>query len=145
MHSVTKSTPSLATTLHAAAQHVSALTAGPNSGGGPTTNVKIPSTAQSILEYEMEIVTNAMKKQRMRTHASSNEHHDRSHSPEPSLLDLSSDSSLEWEQLEPRESITIVQEISERILSDLLISTVSVLKNIHNKRSSVTFQEQMSL
>jgi hypothetical protein len=139
-------TPTLGQSLAMAAAHVAALTAG--AATAPTPNVKLPSVGQSVLDHEMAIVQRVMDgwnaTKSSSASATSSVDESRPHSPEPSLLDLSTDSSDEWEQLEPRESIRLVSELADKLLSDLLLSTCSVLKKIHNKRSTSSFQEQMS-
>jgi len=59
------------------------------------------------------------------------------------LLDLSLDSSGEWDALEARESIAVVDELADLLLADLLASAGSCLKSLHNSRSSSLFQEQL--
>ena len=133
MHVVTKRTPTLGKALAVAAEHVAALTAGPSNGQPPAANVKIPSTAQSVLEYEMGIVTRALHPEQADEVVST--------PAGVSLLDLSCDSALEWEQFEPRGAISLVEEIADHLLGELLISTVSVLRHMQAKRSSLNFAE----
>lgn len=184
MRSISSETPSLSRALALASAHALSLSAGNGSGSASSTpNVKIPSVAQSVMDYELKIVARAMDPAKevatptpapvaaplegkivtagaAANYSSEHEKWSRTRQRQPApasaaaasallpsasssssaaappSLDLSSDPdpSLEWEQLEPRSCVDLVSLLADRLLADLLLSTVSVLRNVEKNR-----------
>jgi len=164
MRHVSSSTPSMHTALTQASEHARALTAGlaGSSQGAPPPNVKVPTTAQSIVEYEMKIVENVLKTERkgerdggrrstykqtsttqsspsvaVTPSPSPSAIPDRD-SPSSSDLDLSSDSSAEWSTFESRSSIRLVNELADALFDDLLLNMALDMDDMMRERSKTT-------
>jgi hypothetical protein len=149
MEDVSARTPTLQQSLGAAAAHIAALTLG-SAGTPPPASVKLPSMGQSVLEHEMSIV-NAVLAHQHSAHPSSaasvaagERAVAASSVPAASpSLDLSLDSSGEWEALEARESIVLTSELADRLLAEEIGALEAQLRAINNARSSSQLSEQL--